>query len=517
MSTNQAKLQDLRERKGKLLQMGGPKQIEEQHKLGKLTVRERLEKFFDPGSFQETDILVKHRCTLFGLDKREVPADGMITGFGKVKGRPVFVAAEDYTALAGTYGEMHGKKACKIIDLAYAAGAPYVQMIDSGGARLQEGQDSSEWYALLFRRHTLYNGVIPQISLLMGHCGGGAAYGPALSDFIIMVKGTSFMYMGGPAFVRTMLGEERNAEELGGTSVHGRITGLTDVIAENDEQAIALAKELLSFLPSNNRETPPVVETGDSPQRRNEGLMGVLPENPRAPYDMHRIIAAVVDNGYLLEIKANFARNMITGFARLNGTTVGVVANNPWVMAGAIDVDASDKLARFVRVCDSFNIPLVQLQDSPAVMIGKDQEDKGIIRHGSKMLYAYTEATVPKITVVVRKSYAGAQLCMCNKPIGADLMFAWPTAEIALVGPETAVSVLYAKEIASASNPDEVRQKRVEEYARYYVNPYVAAERGYIDDVIEPEETRIKLIAALETLKNKRDERPWKKHGNQQM
>lgn len=517
MSTKLEKLQLLRERKDKILQMGGAKQIEAQHKLGKLTARERIDKLFDPDTFNETDALVKHRCTLFGMDQREIPADAMITGFGKVKGRTVFVAGEDYTAMAGTYGEMHGKKACKIIDLAYAAGAPFVQMIDSGGARLQEGQDSSEWYALLFRRHTLYNGTIPQISLLMGHCGGGAAYGPALTDFIIMVKGTAFMYMGGPAFVKTQLGYEANVDELGGAMLHGRITGLADIVAEDDEQAIELTKELLSYLPSNNKEEPTFADTEDSPYRRNENILDILPESSRTPYNMYEIIRQVVDNRDFFEIKSNFARNMITGFARLKGRVVGIVANQPMVMAGAIDVDASDKLARFVRICDSFNIPLIQLQDSPAVMIGKDQEEKGIIRHGSKMLYAYTEATVPKITVVIRKSYAGAQLCMCNKPIGADIMFAWPTAEIALVGPETATSVLYAKEISAAENPEEVKQRRVSEYAQYWINPYIAAERGYIDDVIEPEETGLRLIMALEALKDKREERPWKKHGNLQM
>ncbi|HJX69880.1 MAG TPA: carboxyl transferase domain-containing protein [Dehalococcoidia bacterium] len=355
------------------------------------------------------------------------------------------------------------------------------------------------------------------MSLLMGHCAGGAAYGPALTDFIIMVKGTSFMYMGGPAFVKTLLGYEATAEELGSATLHGEITGLADLVAENDEQAIELAKELLGFLPSNNGECPPFVEPTDSPDRKNENILEVLPESSRHPYDMHRIISQVVDDGYLFEIKPGFARSMITGFARLNGHVVGIIANQPLVIAGAIDVDASDKLARFVRICDSFNIPLIQIQDSPAVMIGKDQEEKGIIRHGSKMLYAYTEATVPKVTVVIRKSYAGAQLCMCNKPIGADIMFAWPTAEIALVGPETAASVIYAKEIATAENPEEVKRRRIEEYNQFWINPYMAAQRGYIDDVIEPEETRLKLVVALETLRNKKEERPPKKHGNLQM
>jgi len=517
MNANLEKLNYLRERKGKIMQMGGNERIAAQHKLGKLTVRERVEKLLDPDSFNELDALAKHRCIQFGMAGKEIPADAVVNGYGTIKGRTVFVGGEDFTTSAGTYGEVHGQKLCKILDMAFTAGAPFIQMIDSGGARLQEGQDSSEWYAQLFRRHTLYNGVIPQISLLMGHCGGGAAYGPALTDFIIMVKGTAFMYMGGPAFVKTMLGYDAIAEELGGTSVHGPITGLTDIIAENDGHALELARELLDYLPSNNRENPPFVSSTDVPHRRNENILDILPEASKIPFDMKKVIAEVVDGGHLFEIKAQFARNMITGFARLNGYVIGIVANQSTVKGGIIDVDASDKLARFVRICDSFNIPLIQFQDSPAVMIGKDQELKGIIRHGSKMLYAYTEATVPKITLVVRKSYAGAQLCMCNKPIGADIMFAWPTAEIALVGPETAASVIFAKEIASAKNPEEVRRSRIEEYTKFYINPYVAAERGYIDDVIEPEETRIKLIAALEALKNKKQDRPYKKHGNLQM
>jgi len=517
MKTNPEKLDDLRERKNRITQMGGTKQIEKQHGAGKLTIRERIDKLLDPGSFNEVDALAKHRCIQFGMADKEIPADALVSGYGTINGRNVFLGGEDFTTSAGTYGEVHGQKLCKMIDLAYTARVPFIQIIDSGGARLQEGQDSSEWYAQVFRRHTLYNGVIPQISLLMGHCGGGAAYGPALTDFIIMVKGTAFMYMGGPAFVKTMLGYDANAEELGGTSVHGPITGLADIIAENDEHAIELAKELLSFLPTNNSENPPVVTSADSPTRRNTGIMDILPEASKIPFDMKKIIAEVVDDGYLFEIKAKFAQNMITGFARLNGHPIGVVANQSMVMGGVIDVDASDKLARFVRICDSFNIPLVQFQDSPAVMIGKDQEWKGIIRHGSKMLYAYTEATVPKITLVVRKSYAGAQLCMCNKPIGADLMYAWPTAEITLVGPATAASIIFAKEIATAENPEEVRNSRIEEFTNLYINPYVAAERGYIDDVIEPEETRIKLVAALQALKHKKQDRPEKKHANMQM
>lgn len=517
MKTNREKLAELKQRKTRILQMGGPEAIEKQHSRNKLTARERIELLFDPGTFVEVDMLVKHRCSFFDMDKRDIPADAVVCGYGKVRGRDAFVAAEDFTTFAGTFGEMHGKKFCKVLDLAAQAGVPFIQLIDSGGARLQEGQDSSEVYAQVFRRHTLYSGVIPQISLLMGSCAGGAAYGPALTDFIIMVRGVGRMYMGGPAFVRTMLGEERTEEELGGAEVHSRITGLCDLVAENDEHAIALAKELLSFLPSNCREKPPMVDTGDDPDRKNENILDIVPDNSRAPFDMRRIITEVVDNGYFFETKPTYAENMITGFARLNGMPVGILANQSLVKGGTIDVHAANKHARFVRFCDCFNIPVIHFQDSPGVMIGQEEEYRAIIKIGSKMLHATTEATVPKITLIIRHSYAGAQLCMCNKPMGADFVFAWPTAEIALVGPETAASVIYAKEIAAARDPEALREKRLKEYADLWINPYMAAERGYIDDVIDPEDTRRTLIRSLEILRNKTEERPWKKHGNIQM
>ena len=508
------KIFELRERKAKIKEMGGVQQSQKQQKRGKLTARERIDKLFDPGTFHEIDLFVKHRCNLFGMEQKEIPADAVVTGAGKVNERTVYVAVEDYTSAAGTFGEMHGKKFCKMLDMAYTSGVPFLQIIDSGGARLQEGQDSSEAYAQLFRRHTLYSGVIPQISLLLGTCAGGAAYGPALTDFLIMVEGKGYMYMGGPAFVKTMLGYAATEEELGGAKVHSETTGLCDIVVPDDGEAIETVKKLLSFLPPNNREKPPLVNPDDPIDRKLTGIEDLLPEDSKAPFDMYRVIDQLIDQKDFLELKPNFARNIITGFARLNGQTVGIVANQSLVMGGVIDVNAANKVARFVRICDSYNIPLIQLQDSPAVMIGVDEELKGIILHGSKMLHAYTEATVPKITVILRNSYAGAQLCMCNRPIGADFVFAWPTAEIALVGPRTAASILFAKEIAVAPNPKEVERERIEEYTRVYVNPYVAAERGYIDDVIEPEETRIKLIWALEVLKDKQEERPWKKHGN---
>ena len=517
MSTKIEKLQELRGKKERIKQMGGDKVVEKQHKRNKLTARERIDLLYDPGTFREIDILAKHRCTFFGLDKMDIPADAAVTGHGKVNGRTVFIAAEDYTTFAGTFGEIHGRKFCKVMDLAHAAGAPFVQIIDSGGARLQEGQDSSEIYAQVFRRHTLYSGIIPQVTLLLGSCGGGAAYGPALTDFIIMIDGISRMYMGGPAFVRAMLGEEKTEEELGGAKVHAEITGLCDLVAKNDKEAIDMVKELLFFLPQNNGEKPPVVDMGDDPNRLNKNILNLLPEHSKQPFDMYKIIIEIVDNGYFFELKPDYAKNIITGFARLNDHPVGIIANQSMVMGGTIDVHAATKQSRFVKTCDCFNIPIIHIQDSPGVMIGSEEEYRGIIRIGSKMLHACTEATVPKITLIVRNSYAGAQLCMCNRPIGADYVFVWPTAEIALVGPETAASIIYAKEIAAAENPEEIRRKRLEEYTKVWINPYMAAERGYIDDVIEPEETRCILISALETLENKREKRPWKKHGNIQM
>ncbi|MFC1895789.1 acyl-CoA carboxylase subunit beta [Thermodesulfobacteriota bacterium] len=513
MSFNEERLADLRSRKGRILQMGGAKSIERQHGRKKLTARERIDLLFDDRTFAEIDALVQHRCTLFGMEGREIPADAVVTGSGKIAGRNSFVASEDFTVMAGTFGEMHGKKMIKALDGAAKCGVPFVQILDSGGARLQEGQDSSEAYAQLFRKHTLYSGVIPQISLVLGSCAGGAAYGPALTDFIIMVEGVSKMYMGGPAFVRTMLGSEKTEEELGGAALHGAATGLCDFVAGDDRGAIEIAKELLSFLPSNNQASPPVADDGDDPLRANTNIMENLPESSRRPFDMHAVIREIVDNGRFLEVKQRFARNMITGFARLNGHPVGILANNSAVLGGVINVDAANKHARFVRICDAYNIPIVHLTDSPAVMIGEEEERRGIIKHGSKMLHAVTEATVPKVTIIVRKAYAGAQLCMCNAPLGADFVFAWPTAEITLVGPETAASVIFAKEFATAENPDEVREKRIKEYEDVWINPYMAAERGYIDDVIEPESSRATLINAFDLLSDKTDDRPWKKHG----
>jgi len=513
MNPNIKKLLDLRERKAAVFQMGGEKNIERQHSRGKYTARERIDLLFDAGTFTEFDALVKHRCTLFGMEKREIPADAVITGIGKIKGKMAFVASEDFTSMGGTFGEMHGKKIIKIIEAAGKSGVPFIQIIDSGGARLQEGQDSSEIYARLFHRHTLYSGVIPQITLILGSCGGGAAYGPALTDFIIMVKGISKMYMGGPAFVKTMLGEEKTEEELGGADLHSETTGLCDFVASNEKEAFKIAKELLSFLPSSNREKPPVVSAEDDPYRMATGILDILPEHSKKPFDMRKIIEHIVDNGHLFEVKERFARNMITGFARLNGRAVGILANNSMVKGGTIDVDVANKHARFIRICDAYNIPIIHLQDSPAVMIGHNEERRGIIKNGSKMLHSVTEATVPKVTIIIRNSYAGAQLCMCNAALGADFVFAWPTAEYCLVGAETAASVLFAKEIAKADSPDEILKQRIAEYSDVWINPYMAAERGYIDDVIEPEASRAILINALKLLENKKEERPWKKHG----
>lgn len=513
MNFNEKKVLDLKKRKEKILQMGGEKTVEKQHSRGKMTARERIDILFDDSTFNETDALVQQRCMVFGMADKKFAAEGAVTGSGKIGGRDAFVAAQDFTVVGGTFSEMHGKKFHKIIDTAAKCGAPFIQIVDSGGLRLQEGQDASEAYALLFRRHTLYSGVIPQITLLLGSCGGGAAYGPALTDFIIMVKGMSRMYMGGPAFVKTMLKEIRTEEELGGTWMHSNVTGLCDYVAKDEKEAIQVARDILSYLPSSNTEKPAEIETGDDPNRLNKGIIDILPEHTKAPFDMYKIIYDIVDNGEFLEIKAGFGKNMITGFARLDGMSVGIEANNSMHMGGVIDVNAANKHARFARICDAYNVPIVNIQDSTAVMIGQAEEKRGIIKHGSKMLHAITEATVPKVTLIVRNSYAGAQLCMANIPIGADFVFAWPTAEITTVGADTAASVIFAKEIANADNPEELREKRIKEYTDLFVNPYMAAERGYIDDVIDPEQSRSTLIKALRLLENKVDEKPWKKHG----
>ncbi|KJS01418.1 MAG: methylmalonyl-CoA carboxyltransferase [Peptococcaceae bacterium BRH_c4a] len=505
---------ELAQRKEKIRQMGGEKAVANQKKAGKWTARERIEYFFDPGTFTEIAPFLKHRSTAFGMAGKDVPAEGVVVGYGKVNGRMVMAAAEDYTAMAGTFGEYHGKKFAQAIDMAKEMGIPFVGMNDSGGARLQEGIDTLEAYAWLFKSQNLASGIIPQLALLMGPCLGGQAYHPVMQDFVFQCRKTGFMGIAGPAFVKTQLGVDIDLETLCGIEAHAVKSGCTHVVVEDDKDCLEKTKELLNFFPQNNKEKPARVETGDDPLRLVPELDGLVPEHTLMPYDMHEILFKIVDNGYFFEISPDFAKNVIVGFARFNGRSTGVVASQPNWMGGVIDCNAADKVARFVRFCDLFNIPLVNIHDTPAFMIGPFEEWKGILRHGAKMLYAYIDATVPKVSVIIRKSFAGAYLGMCCKDTGADLVFAWPEATVTIVGAETAASVIFAKEIKGAENPEEVKATRIKEYRDLYENPYSAAERGYIDDVIMPSETRKQICSALDLLENKTVARPWRKFSN---
>ncbi|WP_297465866.1 carboxyl transferase domain-containing protein [Thermococcus sp.] len=514
------KLKDLYERRKKILGMGGEKAVEKQHARGKLTARERIEKLLDPGSFVEIGAFVKHRGTEFGLDKKELPADGVITGYGTIDGRLVFVYAQDFTVMGGSLGEMHAAKIKRIMELALEAGAPVIGLNDSGGARIQEGVDSLKGYGEIFKMNTLLSGVVPQITAIMGPCAGGAVYSPAIGDFILMVDNpASFMFITGPQVVKAVTGVEVTPVQLGGAMVHAQKAGQAHLIGKSDEEVLALIRKLVSYLPSNNMEKPPRVKTNDLPFRKSERLYEIVPDDPNKPYDVRDVIYEIVDrdengNPDFLEILPYFAPNAVVGFGRMNGQTVGIVANNPKYFAGVLDIDSSDKIARFVRTCDAFNIPIVTLVDVPGYLPGVDQESRGIIRHGAKVLYAYAEATVPMVTVILRKAYGGAYLAMGSKHLGADFVFAWPTAEIAVMGPEGAANIIFRKEIAQAENPEEVRQQKIEEYREKFANPYVAASRGYIDDVIDPAETRAKIIMSLEALESKRVKLPPRKHGN---
>jgi len=506
-------LDELKRKREHIVQMGGPKAVEERKKRGQMSARQRIDYFFDRGTFTEIGLFVRHRTTAFGMDQREVPAEGVITGFGKVDGRHVVVAAEDYTAMAGTFGEYHGKKFVRAIEFARDNGWPFVSMNDSGGARLQEGIDTLESYGWLFRAQILASGIIPQIALLMGPCLGGQAYHPVMQDFLIQTRRSGYMGIAGPAFVKTQTGEDISLEELCGYKAHAVKSGQTHVVAEDDADCLDKCKELLSFLPSNNRERPPRTQTDDSPDRR-EDLLGLLPKHPHEPFDMYRVIERMVDGGRFYETLGLHARNLITGFARFDGRTVGMVATQPKWMGGCIDVNAADKGARFVRFCDLFNIPLITLHDSPGYLIGSQQDWAGILRHGAKLLFAWADATVPLIAIIIRKSYAGAHYGMLDKAIGADFVFAWPTARITIVGAETAASVIFAKEIRDAEQPDEVRTRRIQEFSEMYENPYRAAERGYVDDVIDPADTRTVINRALDALAGKSVVRPWRKYSN---
>ena len=507
-------LEDYRQRREKIMQMGGPKAVEQQHQRGKLTARERIDYLFDPGTFTEVGPFVKNRTTAFGMDKKEVPAEGVIVGFGRVNGRLVMAAAEDYTAMAGTFGEYHGKKFSQAIDFAKDMGIPFVGMNDSGGARLQEGMDTLQCYAWLFRSQILASGIIPQIALLMGPCLGGQAYHPIMQDFVVQNKKTGHMGIAGPAFVATQTGEEIDLDTLCGIRAHAVVSGQTHLVVEDDKDSLDTTKRLLSFLPANNKEKPPCLPVKDDVERIVPELDKLVPEEPYVAFDMHGVIYRIVDDGDFLELMKDHARNVIIGFGRFGGRTVGIVANQPMHKAGGLDCDAADKVARFVRFCDLFNVPLLNLHDTPGYWIGSSEEWKGILRHGSKMLYAYIEATVPKITVIVRKSFAGAYLGMCCKDTGADFVFAWPIARVTIVGAETAASVIFAKEIEAAENPDEMKKQRIQEFREIYETPYKGAERGYIDDVIMPADTRKYVNRALDVLENKNVVRPWRKYSN---
>jgi acetyl-CoA carboxylase carboxyltransferase component len=508
------KIKELKEKEAQLREMGGDKAVAKQHERGKLTARERIDLLFDPDTFRETDIFMKHRGTLFGLEKMEIPADGVITGYGKVNGRPVCAFSQDFTARAGTLGEMHSKKICKIQDMAMKSGIPVVGFNDSGGARIQEGVDSLSAYGQIFYRNAIASGVVPQISAIMGPCAGGAVYSPAMTDFVFMVKNTSHMFITGPDVIKAVLGEVITFEDLGGAVTHGSKSGVAHFACEDDRHAIEQIKLMLGYLPNNNMEEAPRVDTGDSPVRSDPALDSIVPDNPMASYDMKDVIHSVVDNGAFLEVHELYAQNIIVGFARLDGRTIGIIANQPTVLAGCLDVNSSDKATRFIRFCDCFNIPLLTIADVPGYLPGSDQEWSGVIRHGAKLLWCYSEATVPKITLITRKDYGGSYLAMCSRDLGCDLALAWPTAEIAVMGAEGAANIIFRREIQAAEDPEAKRKEKIEDYQKQLYNPYIAASRGYIDAVIVPSESRPRLIEALEVLCTKRETLPPKKHGN---
>ena len=506
-------LDDLMARRTQAEQGGGPARIAQQHKKGKLTARERLDLLLDPGSFVEIDRFVTHRATDFGLDKQRIPGDGVVTGSGRIEGRLVYVFSQDFTVLGGSLSETHAEKICKVMDLAVRNGAPIIGLNDSGGARIQEGVASLGGYADIFLRNTLASGVVPQISAILGPCAGGAVYSPAITDFIFMVRGVSYMFVTGPNVVKTVTHENVSFEELGGADVHGETSGIAHRVASSEPECLASIRELVRYLPSNNLDDPPADRSSDPDDRREESLLDIIPPSSSSPYDMRDIIRAVTDQGHFYEIAEGHAGNILVGFARLGGQSVGIVANQPAVLAGVLDIASSVKAARFVRFCDAFNIPLVTFVDVPGFLPGVAQEHGGIIRHGAKLLYAYCEATVPKLTVITRKAYGGAYDVMNSKHIRADLNLAWPTAEIAVMGPKGAVEIVCKEEIAAAADPAAETDRKIDEYTRTFANPYKAAARGFIDDVIDPRDTRPRLIDALRSLRNKRDRNPPKKHG----
>jgi acetyl-CoA carboxylase carboxyltransferase component len=508
------KIAQLREMRQQACQAGGQERIERQHAQGKMTARERTEALLDPGSFRELDMFVAHRATGFGVEKTRPLGDSVVTGWGTINGRLVYLFSQDFTVFGGSLSEVHAEKVCKIMDLAMKNGAPVIGLNDSGGARIQEGVVSLAGYAYIFLRNVLASGVVPQISAIMGPCAGGAVYSPAMTDFILMVKNTSHMFITGPDVIRAVTHEEVTHEELGGAMAHASKSGVAHFAAENEEHCLVLIRDLLSYMPQNNLEDPPFQPTADPPDRMDEDLKRIIPDNPNRAYDMKEIIRHVVDEGRFLEVHEHWAQNIICGFARFGGFSTGIVAQQPLVLAGVLDIDASRKAARFVRFCDAFNIPLVTFVDVPGFLPGVDQEHGGIITNGAKLLWAYCEATVPKVTIITRKAYGGAYDVMSSKHIRGDISYAWPSAEIAVMGPDGAVNIVFRKEIAAAADPEAERERLVQEYREQFANPYIAAARGYIDDIIEPQETRPRIIEALKMLQNKRDANPPKKHGN---
>jgi acetyl-CoA carboxylase carboxyltransferase component len=512
--SNEQQIKKLHQTREQALQGGGTERIDSQHARGKLSARERIDLLLDKGSFRELDPFVQHRSDHFGLDRKRYLGDGVVCGWGTVEGRLVYVSSQDFTVLGGSIGEAHAAKICKLFDLALKNGVPVVCLNDSGGARIQEGVFSLAGCAEIFLRNTLASGVVPQISAILGPCAGAAVYSPALTDFTFMVQGTSQMYLTGPDVVRTVTHEDVSAEDLGGAGVHGSISGVAHVTAANDAECMERIRSLLLYLPQNSLEDPPFRPTNDDPLRTEEALDRIIPEDPLKPYEMREVIRLIVDKGHFFEIHEEYAQNIVVGFARLAGHPVGIVANQPAVLAGSLDINASNKAARFVRFCDAFNIPLVTLVDVPGFIPGTSQEHAGIIRSGAKLLYAYCEATVPKVTVIIRKAYGGAYIVMSSKHLRGDVNFAWPSTEIAVMGPDGAINIVFKKELEAAKEPAKRRKELTAEYVEKFANPYVAASRGYIDDVIEPHETRPRLINALAMLANKRDTLPAKKHGN---
>lgn len=508
------KLKILREKRKETLEGGGKKRINKQHAQGKLTARERIDLLLDKGSFRELGAFVTHQCSYFGMDKKKYLGDGVVTGSGTIDGRLIYIFSQDFTVFGGSLGEAFANKICKVMAMAMKVGAPVIGLNDSGGARIQEGVASLGGSAEIFFRNTLASGVIPQISAIMGPCAGGAVFSPALTDFILMVRGTSYMFITGPEVVKTVTKEKVTSEQLGGADTHSTLSGVAHFAADSEKECLALIKKLLSYIPSNNLEDPPYQKPKDKPGRMDKELVNIIPEGSDKPYDIKKIISRVVDDGNFLEVQTDWAKNIVVGFARLNGHAVGIVANQPAFLAGCLDIKASNKAGRFVRFCDAFNIPLITFVDVPGFLPGTTQEHNGVIRNGAKLVYAYCEATVPKLTVITRKAYGDAYEVMCSKHVRADMNFAWPTAEIAVIGPEGAVNIIFKQKIAESKKPDETRKSLVDDYAEKSKNPYIAAERGYIDEVIEPQETRPSLIRALENMLNKREARPPKKHGS---